>query len=221
MKKELDGAIVQYCVSARKYEGCSRYKIDTLMHNLDWQAFQIAAYLALPEKDEQDRFRGPAKEFLENFYRILLYYNVEMENADTENMRKVVRITGYEEHPGEKPQSCFSMLCLLVYSFIVEEKEKERFLECMLIAPCCSKIEREFLGEEDKTEIKKAFELTDRYGRSLEIHPEEKRGEFRRLYKKYYLDEYLPKEDYSNWMIEMESGYGAMSSVGSRRGSDV
>lgn len=217
MKTELDKIIVQYCLAAKEYAGCSNFTEYELMHNLDWGVFRMAAYLGLP--DEIVKSIGTAEAFLNKLDGTLLYYHVAFEEKEKDRGEKI-RIAGYEVSQDKDSLSCFSMLCFLIYSFVVPDAEKEDFLLYMLIAPCCARIEKQFEKNTDKDMMKGAFHLSDRYGLSLELKPEEKRKKFRELYKKYKFSDYLKETVRDDMLLEMESGFGMMNSEGSRRGID-
>lgn len=214
MKTELDRIIVQYCLAAKAYAGCSNFSEYELMHDLNWGVFRMAVYLGLP--DEIVKSIGTAEAFLNKLDGTLLYNNVAFEEKEKDSREKI-RIAGYEVSQDKESLSCFSMLCFLIYSFFVPDAEKEDFLLYMLIAPCCARIEKQFEKKTDKDMMKRAFHLSDRYGLSLELKPEEKRKRFRELYKKYRLSEHLAETVKDDMLIEMESGFGMMNSEGSRR----
>lgn len=214
MKTELDKIIVQYCLAAKEYAGCSNFTEYELMHNLDWGVFRMAVYLGLP--DEIVKSIGTAEDFLNKLDATLLYYNVAFEKKEKDRGEKI-RIAGYVVSQDKDSLSCFSMLCFLIYSFVVPDSEKEDFLLHMLIAPCCARIEKQFERKPDKDMMKRAFHLSERYGLSLELKPEEKRKRFRELYEKYKLSDYLEEDVRARMLTEMESGFGTMNSEGSRR----
>ena len=116
MKTELDRIIVQYCLAAKAYAGCSNFSEYELMHDLNWGVFRMAVYLGLP--DEIVKSIGTAEAFLNKLDGTLLYNNVAFEEKEKDSREKI-RIAGYEVSQDKESLSCFSMLCFLIYSFAV------------------------------------------------------------------------------------------------------
>lgn len=189
MKEMIDQIIIEYINMTKRFQKKLFLYEKDLLSNLDWDVLALCVFLSLPDKC----FEIASYNFdsiLEEMEFILRYCNVETEpihfSLGDHTEKSKVRIKGYmlPNETGHVP--CFYMLCLLIYCHVItDEKEKERFLQCMLVAPAYDKFWT--LSDENVLKITKKFVvLTSKYDFLEEGEGQELFDTFLRKYD--YLD---------------------------------
>ena len=218
MKEEISTAVWNYVNISEKYPVTGYYYENDLFRHLEYRVFKLCVFMSLSDSCIK---KNGIDHFINDFEEILWYDFLEKDedgilSYNNEKASDAVRIAGY--HPLAQPKdrvSCFSMLGLLLYNHVIYGEERKRFLDYMIIYPCCNKIERNY-SDEDADKINEYLEITTSKREELRGAAEyrEEFDKFARLYDYYkYINTMDVVEQreagikgYSKYKLEIDKG---------------
>lgn len=160
MKASIDRAMIEYMNISDGYDGRRYGHLRNRRGNLDWNVLRMCVFLTLP-RDEIIEWES-AEKFQKEFCRLLEYYNISNEPLENADSPRMVRIDGYDVPVIERKVTSFYVLCLFVYSHVLNgENSKKAFLECMIVTPFCKKIEECFERQEDRKYMAEEYKIDE------------------------------------------------------------